>query len=555
MTRANAFYLAVGALAGTLVALAVLPIGFIAGDGGLWPRPRHDLNAYLITWEYFVHDSWRLPPLDVPQLGYPEGGSVLLTDGLPLAQIITKAIYSLTGVAVNPFGWWILLTYMLQGVMAARIAYAVGNRSYIGAAGAAILAVGTTFFVTRIWHVAISSHFLILWALALYVENVRDRVFTPLSHFVLTVVTLAVNAYLFVMVCAIQTLTFASLVARGVIGRRDWQHAAMVVGGTALIGLGAGYSTLFGGPASLRADGFGLFSWNPMSLVVPPATHWGDLGIVRYATGGQAEGESYVGAGNLLVLLACLVLRPREVVRAMGRHWILVVGLLFFAAFAVSNRIFIGSIHIADVPVPDRLLEIASLFRAGGRFIWVPAYALVVFATAILLARVPLKIALPIVVVASVLQLWEIKHPVTGLHRVLSMPSEELIDESQMRGWMRRHQQIFQFTSWSCGGLWNGNDAERAQNGFRELQIMLMAARLGLPTNTAYTSRQIKDCAKEARWPLQPRLKPGVLYFINKISIDRAPALTALAHSPACVDIGWALACSREPLNQIPPVP
>ena len=39
----------------------------------------------------------------------------------------------------------------------------------------------------RVWHIAISSHFLLLWALALYLENVRNRRFAPLKRRVLYV--------------------------------------------------------------------------------------------------------------------------------------------------------------------------------------------------------------------------------------------------------------------------------------------------------------------------------------------------------------------------------
>jgi hypothetical protein len=108
--RAAPAALGAGALVGLAVALASLDPQFIAGTGGKWVRPENDFNVHLVGWHYFVRDAWRLPLFRVPTLGYPEGGSVLFNDALPLAALPSKLAYRLTGVLVNPFGWWILLS-------------------------------------------------------------------------------------------------------------------------------------------------------------------------------------------------------------------------------------------------------------------------------------------------------------------------------------------------------------------------------------------------------------------------------------------------------------
>ena len=57
---------------------------FIAGTGGKWIRPENDYVAYLVAWNYYIVDTWRFPLFDLPAMGYPEGGSVLFNDALPL---------------------------------------------------------------------------------------------------------------------------------------------------------------------------------------------------------------------------------------------------------------------------------------------------------------------------------------------------------------------------------------------------------------------------------------------------------------------------------------
>ena len=130
-----------GGLVGLLIGLQALTPEFINGTGGKWVRPENDYNAYLVAWHYYVSDTWRLPLFSLPAMGYPEGGSVLFNDALPLTALPSKVIYQLTGVLINPFGWWILLTYVLQGVMAAKVMLSVGVRSVAASAAAAALAV------------------------------------------------------------------------------------------------------------------------------------------------------------------------------------------------------------------------------------------------------------------------------------------------------------------------------------------------------------------------------------------------------------------------------
>jgi hypothetical protein len=78
----------------------------------------------------------------------------------------------------------------------------------------------------------------------------------------------------------------------------------------------------------------------------------------------------------------------------------------------------------------------------------------------------------------------------------------------------------------------------------RELQIQGLAAARNLPTNSVYTSRQLKDCAAEAAWAQTATLEPGVLYLISPDAVRTWPGLAALAQSPACRSLPWVLTCS-----------
>lgn len=538
-----------GALVGALLAFLALPLGFITGRGSFWERPEGDYNAYLVAWQYFLHDRWRLPIFDLPAMGYPEGGSLLFNDALPIAALPSKLLYSVTGFEINPFGLWILLTYLLLGGFASRLIYAAGVRAPVALLAGAFLTAGKVLFITRLGHIAISSHFVIVWALALYFENIRDKRFTFPEHLLLGVVTLLINAYLLVMVAAIEAATVLTLAIRRQFGRADLVRAAIIAMAIIVVAWIEGYGAMFKpGSATMRAGGFGHFSWNLVTLLVPMNGLWGPSAIVRDATGGQYEGDGYLGGGVILLALALLVAHPLRVIAAIREHWALTLAIGACMIFAASNRIYWGPHLIATVPLPERLLDIAALFRASGRFIWVPVYAVSVFSAVAWMRWLPAQVALVGLLLASSITAAEMRAAIPSVTASTRTHPPDLVDSDQMTAWLRAHERLFQYPSNSCGALvvntqWGSKEANR------ELRVQLIAARLGRPSNSIYTSRQLKDCLSESRFMNVPVLEPGTLYMISHAPERMTPALSRLVASGACLDAGYAYVCSSQPLE------
>ena len=232
----------------------------------------------------------------------------------------------------------------------------------------------------------VSSHFLILWVLALYFDSLRHgRVLVSECGAVLAL-TLLVNAYLFVMVAAFVAVTVITLWLREQLTRRDFARVGAAVAAlTFAIGMLAGYGVLLTNPTTMKAQGFGHYSWNVISLLLPPEGFFGFLANVpRDATHGQYEGEAFIGAGALLVLVLCLVSRPRQVAASLARHWVYVAALAGFAAYAASNLVYVGNVLLVSYPLPTFLIDLGNYFRATGRFIWPLAYSLTILPVACL---------------------------------------------------------------------------------------------------------------------------------------------------------------------------
>jgi hypothetical protein len=77
----------------------------------------------------------------------------------------------------------------------------------------------------------------------------------------------------------------------------------------------------------------------------------------------------------------------------------------------------------------------------------------------------------------------------------------------------------------------------------RELQLQLLGAYEGRPTNSVYTSRTLKDCVQELEWGAHPRFEDGVLYLLSWKKVVEPP-LAALVASGPCTGLSWGVVCS-----------
>jgi hypothetical protein len=537
----------VGALTGVVIGLQALDPHFIAGTGGKWIRPENDYVAYLVAWNYYIVDTWRLPLFNLPAMGYPEGGSVLFNDALPLTAVPTKMLYQLLGVRVNPFGWWIFLTYVLQGAMAARVVCAVGVRSVWACTAAAVLAIVNTSFGSRMGHTALSSHFLLLWVLALHFESLRRGRAKILELSAVLALALLVNSYLFAMVFAFELATLLALWFRGQLTLRDVRNGALGAAVSVVLGLIAGYGVFLTNPTTMKSQGFGLYSWNLVGLLLPPQGVFGFLaGLSRDATHGQYEGESYIGRGALLLLVLSVAFTPRKAFAHLRTYWVYVATLVAFAVYAASNLVYVSDVLVIAYRLPQFAIDLGNYFRATGRFIWPLAYSLMILPVACIFRWWHPAAAIVAAALAASVQVHDAWPGLQWRRHLTTQAYEELIDTPRMESWLAEHDRLFQYPSWACGGLGGSKRSWGNRESNRELQVQLAAARAGVPTNSVYTSRLLKDCPAEFTWLANPQLEDGVLYLLASDAVQAYPALASLARSNACVTLEWGVACSRK---------
>jgi hypothetical protein len=403
---------AAAAACGVAACMVAMPWATLTGTGPMFDGAAGDLAVNLLGHLAYQTPGWHWPILRAPELGWPAGASIAMTDSNPALSLVAKLIAGVVGHKVNLFGVWltaclvlqpVAAVYAMRGLHGANLPRAARNQmaAAVAAAMAALLLPG---FLFRIGSTNLFGHFLLLIALGWAARGcARGQCPTvPLLASFLTVAAF-VHPYLFMFAAvtlgapALQALVQRRAGARQAL--RGWLLATLVpIGAFMLCSLSLGG----GGP------GFGLYSTNLLSPVWPQLSglFGADLPILD-ATGYQREGFNYLGAGVVL-LLACaawvLGQGGAPAWRSIWRHWSgVVVSLGVLAALAITPHVTLGHVTLLDLDVPllDRLF---AAMRSSGRAVWVVDYGLLLGAIGVLAARWSPRVFVPVVAAALILQ-------------------------------------------------------------------------------------------------------------------------------------------------------
>ena len=370
--------------------------GVLLPSDPLWQLPQGDGSQAVLGAEAFLRDpAWHFP-LGVTSKLLSGGApvSIVYTDSAPWIAVLVKAA-GLGAADISVTGLVAVLSVVMQPIAFALLLFALGvRRAETVLIGAALGAMLPAWYMRAVWHVALSSHWVVVLALAVAARAIRRgvsaRVVAALAA--LGAFSIGIHAYLFVMVAAVAAGALLADVAR--LGTRAMPRAAAGIGlflaCSALSAWVLGYGETGGG------NGFGIFSMNLLSPLVP---QWsglalaltGNAGRFLDATGGQYEGFNYLGAGILFVLaiaLASLLVRRPTPWPAWRAAIPLAVALLALTLLALSNKVFIGNTPVLEIKLSHRLDEWFEQVRSSGRMFWPAAYAALAWSL-LMLDRIP----------------------------------------------------------------------------------------------------------------------------------------------------------------------
>jgi hypothetical protein len=337
-----------------------------------------DYALHFLGWHLYRHGPWAWPLGAAPHLIWPIGSSVGLTDSIPVAAIFFKLLDAVLPIEFQFIGLWLVLCVALQGAFGALLVRLATPDPRLQLVGAAFFVLSPPL-VFRIQHAALTAHWVILAALWLSWHPDATRVSRRLggAWALLSAVTAAIQPYLLVIVMAFALAAHARMAIAAPSRVPAATLSAVASVGAAALALWQAGSFMVRGDAGLTIGGFGGWSSNALSFVMPTeAGSFFSPGPIPYASDGQYEGYAYLGAGLLLlapIAVATWLRRARGARTRLGlQHAPFGLALAGLTAMALGPFVTAGSrtLFTYDVGWWGPL----TIFRTQGRMVWALYY-------------------------------------------------------------------------------------------------------------------------------------------------------------------------------------
>ena len=336
-----------------------------------------DLLQHQLGWEFFRQEPWRFPLGSIQAYGYPVGTSVTFLDSIPLFAFFFKLLSPWLPANFQYLGLWELTSVIGQMLLGMLILKEFTRSWPARILGACLLVLAPPMIYRAFFHNSLSAQWIILAAIWFVILEYRHK-FWRWAWLFLFALAMLIHLYFVPMILP---LWLISLYFHYAGEKKRWPVIIDVLAVAAVI-FWVGYCTgIFGVAAGeLAQAGYGNYSWNLNGFINPD----GFSRLIKslpLASDGQEEGFSYLGLGNLiLILLALLLFLVKDRARK-NLKMLLPFGIaaLVYLLFALSNVAYINSAPIWQVQLSNQLLNVFNLFRASGRFIWPVFYFLVLF--------------------------------------------------------------------------------------------------------------------------------------------------------------------------------
>jgi hypothetical protein len=337
-----------------------------------------DLFQTQLGWEWLRQTPWHFPLGRIDLYGYPFGTYVTYMNSIPMAALLCKVLSPILPQQFQYIGLWNLFSLIGQMFFGILILREFTPSSLKQVLGASLLTISAPLLFRAFYHDSLTSQWILLTGIWLVIWEYRHKLVRPGLWALLFATALLIHIYLLAMIAPLW------LISRYFRFTKEKKAGNIILEAVLLgiITLGVGYCTglfsLKSGDLSMK--GLGYYSWNLDGFFDSQHTS-AFLKALPNVTGGQYEGLSYLGLGNLLLLpLAVFLFFKKEKPR---RHLFFLLPFailsILFALFALSNEAYAGTYPLWSFQIPDKLFKVLSLFRASARFIWPVFYFLLLF--------------------------------------------------------------------------------------------------------------------------------------------------------------------------------
>jgi hypothetical protein len=524
------------------LALYVIVFGprHLLGTSSYWDMPQPDQRAYLIGYRYFLQEPWHWPLFSVHKMNIPYRESIAFTDSIPLWALCNKVLAAIVpgwkAFTIRGYlGVWYAVVYALQACFGVAIVRRLGHLSHGAVIVTASFFLAVPAFAIRYGHASLSAHFLTLSAFYLYLccpagQPAPRRIY---------------RAWVAQLACAMLINPYHTVMSLGLfvvalLRSRSWRAVAQWLGlGMLAITVAAWLVGYLSPSSGAHMPGFELASTNLLSMVVPVRSFFfGDAPVIAnvLATEFQYEGWAFLGLG-LLVLLVWSLPSSRGLLETIRHHKLLFALVVLTWMLSLSSRIYFGSHLIAEYDIPDALRWIPDQFRAPGRFVWLPMYAVIIYLLHWGLTRLSSGWKLFVLPLLALIQVvdtvgaWGLPLDATDHGR-----REDFLGVDTWRPFIQAHDAVYVLPSFLC--VLDGTPHIDQVSA----EIEYLASEKALPINGVYSARPARDCAVDQLTWSTMRVAPNTLYVVLPQAAKVATRLEGIGAS--CASFAYGSACT-----------
>lgn len=533
------------ALCGLLLSLSIavvyiffgFPTGFIFGTSSYWLMETQDVSQYAAGFMAFFQDPWRMPLLRIESLNWPEGTLATFVDIIPLYALALKILLPKSLAPFNPFGFWIGLCLLLQAVGAWWALRESEVKSWSTLCALTCLLLTLPILQHRLGHVSLFSQWILVFAICLTLRSERlGR--TSAGWSILMLCALYINVYLTAMSALMYGVDLWRHRAKPNIA--SWARWPLLTLCLATITLPIMIWPLPGHHLA-QDEGFGIYSMNILAPLT--GSRFFSLSTPTASDPQAVEGFNYLGIG-LMLLLGWLWMTRNTYSQKLGGAdsilakptalWVL-LGLL--TIYALSNKVYFGSVQIIEWPLPDFAKGFTGSFRASGRFFWPVIYLATIFGVIAAARRLDgwrLFILLCAVTALQVADRW------AGIQALYGKGLPTQTFKLNKRDWQdalgNRTDTIYFYPKMRC--------AKNSSFYDTLLPTMRFAAEQGIRINTGYIARYSPDCAAMAEESRTSDPTHSAYVFVNAdYSADAIASSLPAAPAWHCESVDFATIC------------
>lgn len=374
----------IAALIGVVSFIAVYGVYVLNPVYDDWLLGRGDLTQHYLGWCFYRRGQWTFPIGLTDQLAYPNHTSVIFTDSIPLFAVFFKLLSPILPDTFQYFGWWGLICFVLQGIVASMILMEFKVDKFQIVLGCLIFVLSPIVIERMFRHTSLGAHWIVLLSIYCFIKHkntYRDIKKTSLCWGIIGGLIGAVHMYYLPMCAAFAgAYVIASLMKeRHFRIRYILPMAAFTVGLFWVTYILGGFST----DASPDSDGLGEYGFNLNGFFNAKGySRW--LPNLETYQDEQYEGFAYLGIGIYILLIFAVIYVAVMLIHAKKTHnrdvviyvFLYIVILLGLTTFAVSPQVSFGSKLLFILTDSSTLTHYWSIFRSSGRIIW-PVYYLI----------------------------------------------------------------------------------------------------------------------------------------------------------------------------------